>query len=377
MLAATGSVLAVKFFTTGGAILLLGHGLRVAGGAGLALMQVGEFSFVLAQLGLESGLLSQEIYNLFLATAVLTMMVTPFFLSAGSRLGKEAPEWISAVGLGRLWAGSGRRSGEGRSPAEEAEVIVVGLGLAGRNVVKAAQLAGIPYLVVEMNPHTVRREAEAGVNIIYGDASNPTVLDHAGLTKAKVLVISMGDPLNTRNITAVARALNPSIHIIVRSRWQHQVEELRDLGADEVIPEEYETSLEMFTRVLRRLLVPEEEIAPLLARLRKRDYDSLRKADPGRGSDRRLAGLMEDMEIATFRVEKGASLDGVSLGQAALRPQYGISVLAIRRLDRVTASPGGDDLIQGGDMVVVMGNPEKVFAAAPLFRNSGNRRQPG
>ena len=246
---------------------------------------------MLAQLGLESGLLSQEIYNLFLATAVLTMMVTPFFLSAGSRLGKEAPGWISAVGLGRLWAGSGRRSGEGRSPAEEAEVIVVGLGLAGRNVVKAAQLAGIPYLVVEMNPHTVRREAEAGVNIIYGDASNPTVLDHAGLTKAKVLVISMGDPLNTRNITAVARALNPSIHIIVRSRWQHQVEELRDLGADEVIPEEYETSLEMFTRVLRRLLVPEEEIAPLLARLRKRDYDSLREADPGRGKRPQAGGV--------------------------------------------------------------------------------------
>lgn len=255
-------------------------------------------------------------------------------------------------------------------------MVVVGLGLTGRNVVKAAQLAGIAYLVVEMNPHTVRRETDSEINIIYGDASNPAVLEHAGLKKARVLVISMGDSMVTRNITAVARSLNPSVHIIARVRWEHEVEELKELGANEVIPEEYETSLEIFTRVLRRLLVPEEDIAPLLAQLRKRDYDSLREVSPNGGADHRLSGLFEDTEIATYRLENESPLAGASLGQIALRKKYGINVVAIRRSGRVISSPGGDDVIRAGDLLVVMGAPEKVFAAAPLFRGTKARRRP-
>ena len=373
VLGVTGLVLAIKLVTTGGSILLLGHGLRTAGAAGLALMQVGEFSFVLSRLGLQSGLLSQDVYNLFLATAVLTMMSTPLFLSAGFRLGERTPGWISAVGLGRLWAGSWRKQEKEQALAEPPQVVVVGLGLAGRNVVKAAQLAGISYLVVELNPHTVRRESEAQVNIIYGDASNPTVLEHAGLKKARVLVVSMGDSLSIRNITAVARALNPAIHIITRTRWEHEVEELKKLGADEVVPEEYETSLEIFTRVLRHLLIPEEEIAPLLAQLRKSDYDSLREVALGCGTERRLEGLLEDVEISTFRLERGSPLAGTSLAQSDLRSRHGINVVALRREGQVLASPGGQDLMEAGDLVVVMGDPEKVAEAATLFRGVGPR----
>ena len=351
--------------------MLLGHGMRVAGTTGLALMQVGEFSFVLSQLGLKAGLLNEELYNLFLATAVLTMMITPFLLSAGFRLGEMAPGWVSALGLGRIWSGSWRKDPSESGDAHQAEVVVIGLGLAGRNVVKAAQLAGISYLVVEMNPHTVRREIEARTNIIYGDASNPAVLEHAGLTKAKVLVISMGDSVVTRNITAAARSLNPSVHIIARTRWEHEVEELRELGADEVIPEEYETSLEIFTRVLRRLLVPENQIAPLLAQLRKRDYDSLRQVDPGCEMDQRLSGLVDDLEIATFRLESGSPLAGSSLEKAALRRKFGVNVLALRRSGAIIASPGGEDLLQEGDLVVVMGDSEKVARISSLFLKQG------
>ncbi len=368
VIAATGLVLAVKLLTTSAAVLLLGHGLKVAGASGLAMMQLGEFSFVLSQLGLKSGLLSQDVYNLFLATAVLSMIATPFLLSLGFRLGDKAPGWVSHLGLGRLWSRSWRKEKENGGPPPKAEVIVVGLGLAGRNVVKAAQLAGIPYLVVEMNPHTVRRELEAGTSIIYGDASNPTVLEHAGLKQARVLVISMGVSLIVRNITAAARALNPSVHIIARTRWEHEVEELRRMGADEVVPEEYETSLEIFTRVLRHLLVPEEDIATLLAQLRNKDYGSLRDVAASCDTDRRLTGLFEDTEIATYRLEEGSSLAGRSLGQSELRKRHGVSVVAIRRSDRVTASPGAEDLLEPGDLLVIMGAPEKVAAAAPLFR---------
>ena len=371
VLAATGLVLAIKFLTTGGSVLLLGQGLRVAGAAGMGLMQLGEFSFVLSRLGLESGLLTQNVYNLFLATAVLSMMATPFLLSLGFRMGERAPGWVSRIGLGRLWSRSWRKEEEGGPPPRPAEVIVVGLGLAGRNVVKAAQLAGIPYLVVEMNPHTVRHEAKAGTHIIYGDASNPTVMEHAGLGQARVLVISMGAFMAARNIIATARSLNPTIHIITRTRWEHEVEGLRRMGADEVIPEEYETSLEIFTRVLRHLLVPEGEIAVLLAQLRKRDYDSLRDVAAGCDTDRRLTGLFGETEIATYRLDEASPLAGLSLGQSELRKKHGVSVVAIKRPDRIEASPGAEEVLEAGDLLVVMGDPEKVAAAAPLFQKSG------
>ncbi len=374
VLAATGIVLGVKFLTTGGAVLLLGHGLKVAAASGLALMQMGEFSFVLSRLGVKSGLLQQDIYNLFLTTAVLTMIMAPFLLNAGFRLGDRAPAWLAAIGVGRLWAGSWRKETENKASKPPAEVLVVGLGPAGRKVVKAAQLAGIAYRVVEMNPRTVRRETDAGLDIVYGDACNPTVLEHAGLTKARVLVISMGDSLITRKITAAARSLNPAVYIIARTRWEHEVEELKGLGADEVVPEEFETSLQIFASVLRHLLVPEGEIAPLLAQLRKKDYDYLRKASPSDWTDRRLTGLFDDIEIATYRLENESPFAGRSLAQSSLRKKHGIHVVAIRRAGCVIASPGGEDEVQAGDLLVVMGAPQKVFAAAPLFR--GTRDQP-
>lgn len=370
VLTLTALVLILKQASTGVAVLFLGHGLRVAGSTALSIGQIGEFSFVLAQIGLSAKLLDSNGYNLFLATAIMTMVLTPFMLSLGFRLGEKSPAWLSAIGLGGYWSPSW--GGPGRQECDDkghcAQVVVVGYGLAGRNVVRAARLAGLPFLVVEMNPRTVRQQAAAGLPIVFGDASNPAVLAHIGLANAKILVVSMGGSLEARRIVAAAKSINPSLHVIVRARYESEVEGLRKVGADEVIPEEYETALEIFTRVLRRLHAPESEIATLLAQLRRQDYNSLRDVNPGgEGGEQRLSGLFDDTEILTFRLDERSTLAGRSLGQANLRKDHGVTVVAIKRPDGVAASPGADEVLTGGDMLVVMGPPEKVAVMGRLF----------
>jgi len=370
VLTLTALVLILKQASTGVAVLFLGHGLRVAGSTALSIGQIGEFSFVLAQIGLSAKLLDSNGYNLFLATAIMTMVLTPFMLSLGFRLGEKSPAWLSAIGLGGYWSPSwgGPDQRECDDKGHCAQVVVVGYGLAGRNVVRAARLAGLPFLVVEMNPRTVRQQAAAGLPIVFGDASNPAVLAHIGLANAKILVVSMGGSLEARRIVAAAKSINPSLHVIVRARYESEVEGLRKVGADEVIPEEYETALEIFTRVLRRLHAPESEIATLLAQLRRQDYNSLRDVNPGgEGGEQRLSGLFDDTEILTFRLDERSTLAGRSLGQANLRKDHGVTVVAIKRPDGVAASPGADEVLTGGDMLVVMGPPEKVAVMGRLF----------
>ncbi|ADK83402.1 sodium/hydrogen exchanger [Desulfarculus baarsii DSM 2075] len=376
VLTVTALVLILKQASAGVAVLFLGHGLRVAGSTALSIGQIGEFSFVLAQIGLNAKLLDSNGYNLFLATAIMTMVLTPFMLSLGFRLGEKSPAWLSAIGLGGYWSpswgGPDRQGGDDEGHAAHdghaAQVVVIGYGLAGRNVVRAARLAGLPFLVVEMNPHTVRQQSALGLPIVFGDASNPAVLAHAGLAHAKILVVSMGGSVVARRIVAAAKSINPTLHVIVRTRYESEVEGLRKVGADEVIPEEYETALEIFTRVLRRLRAPESEIATLLAQLRRQDYNSLRDVNPGgEGGEQRLSGLFDDTEILTFRLDERSPLVGRSLGQANLRKDHGVTVVAIKRPDGVAASPGADELLAGGDMLVVMGPPGKVAAMGRLF----------
>ena len=360
------SAIVLKFVLVALAVFLLGQGIRVAAMAGLALAQVGEFSFVLSRSGLELNLLSPERYNLFLVVAVLTMAATAPLTAAGLRIGKRAPRWISNLGLGRLWSRDRMKKGASAPEPVRGHLIVIGMGLAGQNVIKASEAAGIPYVVIELNPHTVRKEKRSGKRILYGDAINPSVLEHAGIRQADVLVITVPDPRAVRRITAVAKGINPKLHIIARTRYLSEMEAVLDLGADEVVPEEYETALEIFTRVLRRLLVPEDEIGRLLGELRARDYDTLRSL-PVAGCVPWASGLFGEMEIVTLRLAHDAPLDGISLKESSLRETHGVTVLAVRRDNKTVPNPDAKEVLTGGDRVVILGDKDKVAAAAPLF----------
>ncbi len=264
------AIVLAKALVTAIPAMLAGFPPRTSLLAGAALAQVGEFSFVLGSRGAELGLLDGDDYQTFLAAAVLTMAVTP--LLAG--LMPWLLEWLSAT----AWCG--RLLAEGPPDPSAAtlhdHVIIAGFGLNGRNLSMALAESGVPHVILELNPETVRRRRAEGLDIRYGDCTRAAVLDHAGIARARAYVIAISDPASTRRSVRVARELAPEIQIFVRTEYVSEVDELRWLGASEVVPAEFETALSLFKRVLAIYDVPEERIDDLADRMRLESYGFLR-----------------------------------------------------------------------------------------------------
>ncbi|HEX3035022.1 MAG TPA: cation:proton antiporter [Thermodesulfobacteriota bacterium] len=367
-------VLALKTVTAGFGVVFLGSPLRIAILAGLALSQVGEFSFILSKVGVGYGLLGGDTYQLFLDVSILSMAATPFIIALSPRLSDLTSELPL---LRELKSGLYPMPGIDVSNKKDTlrdHLIIIGYGVNGRNVARAARAAGIPYIIIEMNPETVRSEKARGEPIYYGDAIQEAVLEHAGIKGARVVVIAISDPAATRQITAISRRLNPKVHIIARTRFLQEVEPLHELGADEVIPEEFETSVEIFTRVLTKYLIPRDEIEKFIAEVRSDSYEMFRSPSipPAYFSDLKLH--IPDIEISTFRVNEKSPIVGESLAQIGLRNKYGVTLLAIRRDSHILSNPDGNTQLCADDVIVVLGAPDKIAEVAGLFRNPDEER---
>lgn len=276
VLGLTLAVIAGKAVLAGGAALLLRYPLRTALLTGLGLAQIGEFSFILSRVGVEHGLIGGAEYQLFLAVSVLTMAATPLMMALAPRLADALDRSRQRTDADNV-SPDNITTGESAGNSCEDGLLIIGYGLNGRNLHSAAFAAGIPVSIIEMNPDTVRTEAARGVPILFGDASQDAVLLHSGLREARVAVIAISDPAATARITERIRALHPSVHVIARTRFTSEVPRLFALGADEVIPEEFETAVEIFARTLRRLDIDERAIARQVRQLRDDGYAALRK----------------------------------------------------------------------------------------------------
>ncbi len=257
-------VLVFKVGAGAAAVRLVGWPWRTAAAAGLALAQVGEFSFILAAAGLEEGLLSGSMFQRFVSVSILTMAATPFMIAAAPRL------------AGRFAAPATADDVEAGEEATPPDVLVIGFGVTGRLIARALGNDALSYRVLELNPETVRRERAAGVPIIYGDATQEAVLAHAGATTARVIAVAVPDPAEARRITSVLAALNPSALIVTRTRFAMEVEPLARLGACDVVSDEFEAAVAMTDRVLSHAGVSAGRVVSFLAECRLDHYSSLR-----------------------------------------------------------------------------------------------------
>ncbi|MEA1893674.1 MAG: cation:proton antiporter [Euryarchaeota archaeon] len=365
ILLVTLSIIALKSVIACFVAFLLGLPLRTAILVGLALGQVGEFSFILSKTGVEHGLLAEPAYQFFLTVSVLTMAVTPFTIALAPRIAKIALR-LPLPGVLR----SGWHPVQGvKRVRKHDHLIIIGFGVNGRNVARAAGISGIPYTILEMDPEMVRTERAKGEPIYYGDATYEAVFHHADIKDARIVVIAISDPAATRRITAIARGLNPKVHIIVRTRYLQEMKPLYGLGADDVIPEEFETSVEIFTRVLMKYLIPRDEIESFIAVVRSDGYEMLRSLSKEPASFPGLKRHLPDVEIVTLRVVKRAPAVGKTLAQLGLRKTYGVTVLAVRRNSQMLSNPDGDLRFCAGDLLVVIGMPDKIVRAMDLFNN--------
>lgn len=273
IIAVVAGLLVLKALIAGFVGTLLGLSFRTALLVGFSLAQVGEFSFILSRFGLEDGLISANTYQLFLAASVISMAATPFIIAAAPRLADlilklPLPDRIAA----------GFYPVQQTAKAERKDhLIIVGFGVNGRNVARAAKISSIPYVIIEMNPATVRTEQNKGEAIFYGDATREAVLKHAGIETARVIVVAIPDAAATGRIADLVQLLNSNVHVIIRTRFLHEVDRLYQLGADEIIPEEFETSIQIFSRVLQQFSVSEDRIEKVIAEIRSECYGVFRK----------------------------------------------------------------------------------------------------
>jgi CPA2 family monovalent cation:H+ antiporter-2 len=350
--------------------VLLGLPLRTAILAGISLGQVGEFSFVLSEKALQHGMLAGDMHQIFLAVSVLTMMATPFALTASHRIAS----FVLKLPLPRKIKRGSYPTPHAQQLHLKDHLIIVGFGLNGRNLARAAKFSGIPFVVLEMNPTVVREEHARGTPIHYGDATQEAILQHAGIKAAKALAVVIHDPAATRRITELARRLNPKIYIVVRTRFLQEMAPLSELGADEVIPEEFETSVEIFSRVLAKYLMPKEEIERFVVEIRSERYEMLRSLSREASTCMDLELCLPDVEIKSFRINVDSRFAGKTLAETELRKKMGVSVLAVRRKNEVISNPPAETVFSAGDILFVVGDPDRIAEAMRLFNqpDAGN-----
>jgi CPA2 family monovalent cation:H+ antiporter-2 len=358
-------ILLLKAIIAAGSTLLIGQSLRTSILAGLALCNIGEFAFVLSVPGKGYGFFTEATDQFFLAVAVITMAVTPFIITAGPR----AADRICQLPLGPLLkAGCTPADDDDKgSPPLSDHVIIVGYGLNGRHLANVAKIGNIPYMIIDMNPNTVEEEQKKGEPIFFGDATNESILSHARIDHARIMVIAINDPLSTRAITRIARSMNPNLYLIVRTQFLHEVKVLHELGADEVIPEEFETSVEIFSRVLKKYLISKGTIEQFIRNVRADSYHMLRNPPDSSADLGDLKLNIPNVEITALRVFPGSSVVGANLSMINVRKEFAVSVLAIRRRGEVLVNPSGDMILEPDDEVVVIGAPADVSRLSLLF----------
>jgi CPA2 family monovalent cation:H+ antiporter-2 len=344
--------------------LALGYPLRTAAMAGLSLAQVGEFSFIIAQSGFDSGILPAETYQTFLIVALITMALTPFVIS----IGQPGTERICKLpAMARIAQGTCSTDDNGTRVPKSDHLVIIGYGVTGRNLARTASQAGITYNIIELNPDLVMAARRDGEAVVFGDATAEGVLSHAGVPGARIVVVAINDPVATRRIVGLCRGLNPFLSIIVRTRYVSEVGALHDAGADEVIAEEFETSVEVFTVVLHKYFVPRDRIDTFISDVRADGYQMLRSRSPVQGTLRDLVRHIPNITITSFTVEPGSPLAGTTLGGFNLRKRYNLLVLAIRRGDEMITGLSGETRLEAGDIAIIYASPEDIAKGADLF----------
>ncbi|GAB3649514.1 cation:proton antiporter [Echinicola sediminis] len=354
-------VFVFKFVLTAISVRSLGVDFKEAFVVGFSIFQIGEFSLLLAKVGMENGLLDSDNYQYFLAVSILTMGLTPFVMKNRERLSFRLLDTPLSKRLKNRFRVPSESISMANMEGKELSdhLVIVGYGLNGRNLSKAAKRANIPYAIIEMNPETVRVEGEKGEPIIFGDAANEIVLKHVNIHKARVVVIAISNGAATKSIIAAIRLLAQNASIIVRTRYVNEISDNLSLGADEVIPEEFETSIEIFTRVLNKYLIAKDEIEDFTEEVRSHNYEMFRSTKT-KGRDRLNIDLPE-INFISLRIDKDSGpFVNKPLKKVKLRESIGINLVAIKRDGKTSSNINGETKLKFGDTVYVVGKPDAL-----------------
>jgi CPA2 family monovalent cation:H+ antiporter-2 len=352
LLAGMLAAIALKSVFIGVIVWLVWRSLRLAILTALGLAQIGEFSFVLGRQGAAAGLIGGELEQAFLGGAILSMAATPFLMRAARRL--------SLVG-------AGASSDEGRPPELRNHVLVIGYGVTGQAVARVLRETGIPFVAVDMVDEVVAEARRERVPVRFGDASRRAMLEELGAERARAAVVAIGDPGATRRVVSLLRQMNGTMRILARVRRVHEIDELERLGADDPVPSEFETSIELLVRLLTHLGVPRHVVRVQEQLIRLDHYHALRgtSSTPELLAETRklvMGGILE-----TALVMKGSEAAGKTLEELDFRNRTGVIILTIVRNEQPIPTPEASTRLEAEDLVVLYGPHEAIDRALHLL----------
>jgi len=356
-----GGIIILKILLVVAIGVILRYPLRLSIIAGMGLAQIGEFSFVLMKMGEDYGLLPPALYQEMLAAAVLTMAATPFLIHLS---------YITAHKIAYFLGVRAVRPDIGRVPTISDHVIIVGYGLNGQNLARVLKETGIRHIILDMNWERIKYARKDGHKAVFGDSGNIEILKKLHIEKARMMVVAISDPATTRRTVKIAREANEGIYILVRTHYTSEVEELYKLGANQVIPEEFETSVEIFSRVLKEYHVPGNIIQNQIDMVRHEGYAMFRTPSIPREKLMEISSILSASVTETFFVSRGSHLIGKTLAEVDLREKSGVMVLAIVRKAATRANPPADFTIAEGDILAIIGSHAEIEMAMQVLKGN-------
>ena len=343
-------------------VMLMKYSLRVALLSGVLLSQIGEFSFVLASQGFKNQIISNDVYQTFIGASVLTFMVTPILMALVYYLWTRKN--ISA-------AAQDVKAGES-SPLKN-HVIICGMGLNGRNLVRVLKDTAIHYAIIDLNFQKIKKAKSKGdQNTIWGDASNVEILHRAGVETARVLVIAISDRFLTKSCLSTAKKLNPNLHVIVRTKYVSDIESLLAMGADDVIPEEFETSIQIFSRVLKMFHIPNSIVLAQGNIIRSKAYGVFREVRYTQEAFDQISQILAQGTIETYFIPSGSPMIGQTIRDVNLRAQSGATIINIIRNNQTITNPPAEFVFEAADQLILFGSHSAIDQALKLLGGDVN-----
>lgn len=338
---------------------VFGYGNVVPLAVSLGLFQVGEFAFVLARVGVGTNSISENLYALTLATAIVTMILTPAVSGLTAPLYAIRKRWYQREPLQSInLPETGLRD----------HVIITGGGRVGQYVARVLQRSKLAFVIIELDHHRVEQVKAAGFPVIYGDASQEVVLEAARIQEARLILITTPVIIVTRAIVDQIRHLNPAVHIVARAEGIEQMQALHDYGVHEVVQPEFEAGLEITRQALLHLNIPAPDIQRFTDGIRRELYAPIYQTHHEYQTLAQLQNVAHLLELNWIKLPAESPLVGKTIQELQIRSQYGVSVVGVLDNGDLHPNPNADYRFAGGDLVGVMGNPEQLATFQALAK---------
>jgi CPA2 family monovalent cation:H+ antiporter-2 len=250
-------------------------------------------------------------------------------------------------------------------PAMQNHIVLIGKDSRSLNLSRMASQMKLPYVSVIFDAAAARARQMKGEMVVYGDAMNEPILQKAYIEFAEIVVVSIGDAITAIGVIEKVRSLNKHAYIMVRSKHVSDIEDLYEMGADQVIPEEFETAIELFERILKKLLIPKGEIESAISHIRDDNYGIFREKE--KNSTFTLTDEIPDIEIVALKASNYPIFLGSSLKELHLRKDFGLTVVAAKRGEKIFENPNSGFVFETDDLVYVLGKPEKIARLSRHF----------